>query len=354
MKKSGYFFLFVLFLMIGIPFIISGGLGEVKFPIHITELQEYVPEPLKPTTKENEKKDETDKDNLKIKVYIEGQNKIVEMDFEEYIKGVVSAEMPVSFNIEALKAQAIAARTFAYANMIKNGGSGCEKHKGADVCSSVHCQAYMTKEERFKNWDASSALKNWEKISQAVDETKGMVLIYNNQLARHIKYHSTSGGKTENSINVFGYQEPYLVSVESPFEEKTPNYTSKVVIKKEDFVKRIKELNPSTKVSTTNLARQVKILEWTDGDRVKTIKIGDKTFTGIDIRWAMGLKSASFTINIDSKNVTFNVKGYGHGVGMSQWGANEMGKLGKKYDEILKHYYKGIEIKKINQIMNKN
>lgn len=276
------------------------------------------------------------------------------MDFEEYIKGVVSAEMPVSFNIEALKAQAIAARTFAYANMIKNGGSGCEKHKGADVCSSVHCQAYMTKEERFKNWDASSALKNWEKISQAVDETKGMVLIYNNQLARHIKYHSTSGGKTENSINVFGYQEPYLVSVESPFEEKTPNYTSKVVIKKEDFVKRIKELNPSTKVSTTNLARQVKILEWTDGDRVKTIKIGDKTFTGIDIRWAMGLKSASFTINIDSKNVTFNVKGYGHGVGMSQWGANEMGKLGKKYDEILKHYYKGIEIKKINQIMNKN
>lgn len=354
MRKGGGFFLFIVTLIIGLPLIISGGLGkDTQLPFYITKIQKYVPEPLKNPNSEDKLTQDDKENNLKIKVYIEDQNKIVELDFEDYIRGVVAAEMPVSFDIEALKAQAIAARTFAFANMQQNGGSGCNKHKGADVCSTVHCQAYITKEERFKNWPATDAAANWEKLTKAVAETKGMILTYNNELARHIKYHSTSGGKTEDSINVFGYKEPYLVSVDSSFEEGTPNYTSKVVMSKTEFVKRIKELNPSTNVTANTLAKSVKILDWTEGERVKTIRVGDKTFTGIDIRWAFGLKSAAFTINIDSKNVTFNVKGYGHGVGMSQWGANQMGKMGKKYDEILKHYYKGIEIKKIEEVMNK-
>lgn len=353
MKKILYLFLFTLFLILGIPLIISGGIRQdTKLPYYISKIQQFVPEPLKNQNLEDKLKDDKEQ-SIKIKVFIEGQNKVVELGFEDYIRGVVAAEMPAAFELEALKAQAIAARTFAYANMIINGGSGCAKHSGADVCSSVHCQAYITKEERFRNWPASLATEYWNKITQAVYETKGMVITYNGEVAKHIKYHSTSGGKTENSIYVFGYQEPYLVSVESPYEEETPSYNSKVVMKKEEFIKRVKELDPSVNITSKNLAKQIKILEWTEGDRVKTIKIGNKTFTGIDIRWAMGLKSAAFTIHIDSKNVTFNVKGYGHGVGMSQWGANEMAKRGKKYDEILKHYYKGVEIKKIDELMNK-
>lgn len=354
MKRVTGFFLFILFLMIGIPLIISGGVREdTKLPYYISKIQQFVPEPLKKPQVEDKLKEEKSDKSIKIKVFIEGQNKIVELELEDYIRGVVAAEMPAAFDIEALKAQAIAARTFAFANLIQNGGSGCAKHSGADVCSTVHCQAYVTKEERFRNWPASMANEYWNKLTQAVLETKGMVITYNNEVARHIKYHSTSNGKTENSIYVFGYQEPYLVSVESPYEEGTPSFSSKVVMKKQEFIRRIKELNPEVSISSNNLAKQIKILEWTEGDRVKTIKIGNKTFSGIDIRWAMGLKSASFTINIDSKNVTFNVKGYGHGVGMSQWGANEMAKRGKKYDEILKHYYKGIEIKKIDELVNK-
>lgn len=352
MKKILYLFLFILFLILGIPLIISGGIGQdTKLPYYISKIQQFVPEPLKKPNLEDKLKE--DGQTLKIKVFIEGQNKIVELDFEDYIRGVVAAEMPAAFDLEALKAQAVAARTFAYANMIANGGSGCAKHSGADVCSTVHCQAYITKEERFRNWPTALAAEYWNKITQAVYETKGMVITYNGEVAKHIKYHSTSGGKTENSIYVFGYQEPYLVSVESPYEEGTPSYNSKVVMKKEEFIRRVKELDPSVNITSKNLAKQIKILDWTEGDRVKTIKIGNRTFTGIDIRWAMGLKSAAFTINIDSKNVTFNVKGYGHGVGMSQWGANEMAKRGKKYDEILKHYYKGVEIKKIDELMNK-
>ena len=180
-----------------------------------------------------------------------------------------------------------------------------------------------------------------------------MLISYSNKLASGIKYFSTSDGKTENSINAFGYAEPYLVSVASPFEEESPSFKSQVIMSKEEFINRIKKINLMTSISLSKLASQVKILEWTEGGRVKKIKIGDKLFSGIDIRWAINLKSADFNIKIDKKNITFNVKGFGHGVGMSQWGANEMGKRGTKYDAILNHYFKGTVIKKIDDIYKK-
>lgn len=208
----------------------------------------------------------------------------------------------------------------------------------------------MPKEDRIKGWEAENATEYWSKITNAVKGTRGQVLTYKDSLVRRLKYHSTSGGKTENSINVFGYSEPYLVSVESPNEETAPKFKSTVVMSKDEFVKRIKELEPSTKVTSTNLGAQIKINSWTKAGRVEKIKIGDKIFTGIDIRFAMGLNSANFSIKVDSKNVTFDVRGYGHGVGMSQWGANVMGKEGKGYIEILKHYYNGVEVTKLEEI----
>lgn len=350
MKKIGYYVLITIFLMIMLPIVILGGIGSgIKIPGVINRLSSYI---------DNVPKDIKYSDNNggeKIKVFVEDENKIVEMYIEDYLRGVIAAEMPASFNDEALKAQAIAARTFAYSHLTKYGGGGCSKHPNADVCSEVHCQAWMSKEERFKNWDPKEAQSNWDKISKAVEDTKDMVLAYKGELANNILFHSTSGGRTENCKEVFGYDVPYLVSVESPNEEESPSFQSKVVMKRDEFIKRIKQLNPKTNVSSSSLATQVKVIDYTQGGRVKTLKVGDKTFSGVDIRWAMGLKSANFSISIDSKNVTFTVKGNGHGVGMSQWGANEMGKRGKKYDEILKHYYTGIEIVKINDILkNKN
>lgn len=346
MKKIGYFILILVFLTFLLPIIILGGIGPgIKIPVIINKFP-FIDQ----TTKNNESKPSS---YGKIKVAV--NNKIVEMQFEDYIVGVVAAEMSVKFDPEALKAQAIAARTYAAAKMFAFGGKGCSRNPGADVCGETHCQAWISKEDRFKYWKPEEAVANWSKIVAAVEATKDMVVGYNGKLATGVKYFSTSDGKTENSLYAFGYAEPYLVSVDSPNEEEAPNFKSQVVISKTDFLGRIKKVNPKLKISSSKLASQIKILNLTDGGRVKTIKIGDKEFSGTDIRWAMNLKSADFNIVVDKNNVTFNVRGYGHGVGMSQWGANEMGKRGEKYDAIIKHYFKGTEIIKLEDIFkNKN
>lgn len=342
MKKIILYMVLVIFLIVGIPLFILGGIGSgIRIPGIIDRLVDIIPDSPKDTKVEKD---------IKVKVYNVEEKKIIEMNFEDYIKGVVAAEVPALFEEEALKAQTIAARTFAAANLKNFGGSGCKNHPGADVCSSVHCQAWISKEERFKNWGLENAVGYWDRISNAALATKGMVLTYNGELARYIKYHSTSGGKTEDSINVFNNKIPYLVSVDSPGEEASPKYETTVMIRREEFIKKMKELSPKIKLTSNNLGAQIKIVNRTEGNRVKNIKIGDKTFSGIDIRWAFLLNSAEFTVKVDSKYVTFSVKGNGHGVGLSQFGANAMAKSGKRYDEILKHYYQGIGIGKLEDL----
>ncbi len=346
LKKVIIYIILVIFLMVGIPMIILGGIGSgIKVPGIISHLVDIIPD--------NQEDKETG-DTVIIKVYDVSQKKVIEMNFEDYIKGVVAAEVPALFEEEALKAQAIAARTFAAANLKAFGGSGCRNYPEGDVCNTVHCQAWISKEERFKNWEAGNAVDYWNRISGAVDATKGMVLTYNGDLARYVKYHSTSGGKTEDSVNVFKNNIPYLVSVESPGEEASPKYETTVKIRRDEFIKKMKELKPDIKLANSNLGAQIKIIDKTEGDRVKNIKIGNKTFSGIDIRWVFLLNSADFTVKVDSKYVIFNVRGNGHGVGMSQFGANAMAKTGKGYEEILKHYYQGIGIGNIGDLIKGN
>ncbi|MDF2674260.1 MAG: spoIID [Clostridiales bacterium] len=343
MKKIILYTVLIIFLMVGIPLIILGGIGSgIKIPGIINQLVDVIPD---------SPKDSSAGEVLKIKVY--DVRKVIELNFEDYIKGVVAAEVPALFEEEALKAQAIAARTFAAANMKAFGGVGCKNYPEADACSVVHCQAWISKGDRFKNWDAENAVNYWNRISNAVESTNGMVLVYNGELARYIKYHSTSGGKTEDSVNVFNNKIPYLVSVESLGEDISPKFTSTVMIRREEFIKKMRSLSTKIKISSNNLGAQIKIIDRTEGDRVKSIKIGDKTFTGIDIRWAFSLNSADFTVKVDSKYVVFSVKGNGHGVGLSQFGANAMARSGKKYDEILKHYYQGVTIEKLEELNKK-
>lgn len=284
----------------------------------------------------------------KIKVYITNENKIEELYLEEYVRGVVAAEMPAEFDIEALKAQAVAARTYAVAHMDQYGGNKCNQGNGADICNTVHCQVYMDKDERLKGWPESKRGLYWNKITDAVKETVGQVLTYNGQIAMNVSYFSTSGGKTEDAVEVFASDSPYLKSVQSPGEESSPKYKSEENISYNELTDKLNKAYPNAKLSASKLKGQVMIVgSRSSGGSVKQIKIGNVTITGSQFRSALGLNSANFELKFNKNDITITTYGYGHGVGMSQWGANAMAKEGKKYDEILTHYYQGIDIEKL-------
>jgi stage II sporulation protein D len=253
--------------------------------------------------------------------------------------------MPAGFDIEALKAQAVASRTYALTRMKAFGGKGCDRHAGADVCTdSGHCQEWMSREDRLSSWSAAAAQGYWEKLSKAVNDTKGLMLTYDSAPVMYPLYFSTSSGKTENSEDYFSNPEPYLKSVVSPNEDEAPKFVTTVSFSLDDFVKRIYDSKHKIKLDKAKLQTQFRVLSNTEGGGVKEIQVGSKKLTGRDIREVFGLNSANFSFKIGKTSITFTVTGNGHGVGMSQWGANEMGKRGSKYDEILKHYYKGVGI----------
>ena len=279
-----------------------------------------------------------------VKLYDQKNNKVIELLTEEYIIGVLAGEMPANFNDEALKAQAVAARTY-YFSMRKSPCRIAKEH-GAEICNTTHCQVYMNKEERMSKWSASSADMNWNKIKKAVEETKGQVLVYEGELVENPKYFAVSAGKTENSIDVFSEDVPYLKSIDSPGEESAPKFESQVDIKKGEFIKKVNSFNKDAKLDNNNLS-SISIVSRTEGEGVKEIKLGNISIDGVQFRKMFNLNSTDFNIEITSDSIKIKCKGYGHRVGMSQWGANAMAKEGKKYDEILKHYYLGVEIEKI-------
>ncbi|MEG6612668.1 stage II sporulation protein D [Pseudoclostridium thermosuccinogenes] len=279
-----------------------------------------------------------------IKVYIKSEDKVQDMKLEEYIKGVVAAEMPAEFGIEALKAQAVAARTYAYGRLKKIYGSEDDGHKGADICTDVHCQAWVSKEEAMDKWGIFSAFKYWNKIERAVNETRNIILTYEGKVVNPV-FHSSSGGRTENAEDVWeGAGEPYLRSVVSMGEEAYPGFETVVRIKIEDFRKTLEKEVPGIKIGS-NIMENIQVIDYTEGGRVKNIKIGNTTLKGTDIRRIFSLKSANFKIEKeDEETLRITTIGNGHGVGMSQWGANYLAKNGSTYEDILKYYYRGTEL----------
>ena len=253
---------------------------------------------------------------------------VVELELEEYLKGVILAEMPTSFSLEALKAQAVAARTYTIKKL----------EAGNHICDNpAHCQA----------WKDPTTSNDYEKISQAVTETASQELTY---LGEPIEafFHSSSGGKTENSENVWSTAKPYLISVDSPGEEEimTTFYSTKEVTY-DELKNKVNNYKNKTLITTIDLKNKIKILSKTDGNRVKEIKIQNTVLSGTEIRNIFGLRSANFDIELKNKSIIFNVSGYGHGVGMSQWGAEVMARNGNTYKEILYHYYPGTLIEQI-------
>ena len=292
-------------------------------------------------------------DGVKIKVYIKAQNKTQVMLLEEYIKGVVAAEMPVDFGLEALKAQAIAARTYAFARIKKMYLPVNNTHIVADICTDfTHCQAWISKEEALSNWAIQSKKSNWEKIVKAVAETNRIILTYDNKIINPL-YHSNSGGKTENSEDVWeGMAEPYLRSVVSEGEQGNRDYKNVVLIKVNDFCDKLKLKYCDIKLEPSNILNQIKIMDYSIGGRIKNIIVGNMNMKGTDLRSILGIKSTNIKFSMKDKDtLQLTTYGNGHGVGLSQWGANFLAKNGGSCEEILKHYYQGVELSNINNFL---
>lgn len=269
------------------------------------------------------KKENIKKNKITVTVY-RNNGKIINLELEEYVLGVVGAEMSASFNIEALKAQAILARTYALKS-IKN---------GKKLTDTVSTQAYKDNSELQKLWK-NDYTKYYEKIKKAVNETKGKVILYNNEYIDAV-YHSTSNGKTENSKNVWKNILPYLVSVDSSWDKNVKSYKKETIFEINEFCNILK-LDVEEPITYEIIHNET--------GRVRQITINNKTFSGTEFRNLLKLRSADFEIEINDEKVKVTTYGYGHGVGMSQYGANEMAKQGYSYIQILKHYYTGVVIK---------
>ncbi len=265
---------------------------------------------------------------------------IEEIDLDEYLYGVVSAEMPASFEEEALKAQAVVARTYTIYKVVNNDG----KHGEADICDdSTCCQAWISKNDRFSKWDEDEREYNWNKIVNAVNSTQGKIITYEGKPINAF-FHSNSGGTTEAPIDVWGGSGyPYLQSVSTSGEDAYSQYSSEAIFTKEEFKEKIKKVHSNFEI---DFAEEdcIKIEEYTDGNRVKTIKIGNLKLSGVEVRTILGLRSANFKITITDDEIKFEVTGYGHGVGMSQTGADSLAKEGSNYEDIIHHYYTNVEI----------
>ena len=275
-----------------------------------------------------------------IKLLHADTKKVEEIDLDQYLYGVVSAEMPASFEAEALKAQAVVARTYTLYKIVNNDG----KHEKADICDdSTCCQAWISKEDRLEKWDEDNRDEYWNKIVKAVNETQGKIVTYEGKPINAF-FHSNSGGKTEAPINVWGGSGyPYLQSVSTAGEDAYSQYSSEASFSKKEFEEQIKEVHSDFKINYKE-KDCIKIEEYTDGDRVKTIKIGNLELSGVEVRNILGLRSANFTVTVDDDKIEFKVTGYGHGVGMSQTGADSLAKEGKTYEDIIHHFYTGVEI----------
>lgn len=269
---------------------------------------------------------------------------IEQVNLDDYLCNVVSAEMPATFEQEALKAQAIVARTYTIYKILN------KKHDNADICDdSTCCQAWISKEDRLERWEESQRENNWEKISKAVKDTSGKIVTYENKPIDAF-FHSNSGGITEIPVNVWGGTEyPYLQSVETSGEDAYTQYSSEVILSQEELLNKLQVKYADISIDFTN-PDDIKILEYTESTRVKTVKFGNYEISGVEARSLFGLKSTNFEITRENDKIKFSVKGYGHGVGMSQTGADSMAKQGSSAEDIIKHFYTGVDITEVNNL----
>ena len=251
---------------------------------------------------------------------------VINLNMTDYLIGVVSSEMPASFNLEALKTQSVLARTYALK----------AKQTGKKLTDTVSTQSYIDIDQMKNKW-GNSFNTYYNKIKNAVENTNGEYLSYNGNYIEAL-YHSTNNGKTESSFDVFGNYYPYLISVSSEYDKNASSYLRTINMPLDTVSNKLGlSLNNDSVIS---------ILSYTDGGNIKEININGNNFSGKKVRELLGLRSADFDISISDNNANITTRGYGHGVGMSQYGANGMANAGYSYKDILSHYYPGTTLTK--------
>ena len=264
-------------------------------------------------------------ENSDILVQLQINDELLTLPLEDYVIGVVAQEMPASFSDEAIKAQAVAARTFALYNL------------QSKQYLTTSMQAYISVEQMQEKWQDEFDYY-YNKIKNLVLETKDLVLTYNGELIKSY-YYAMSNGMTEDSLVVFNEDLPYIKEVESDYDNESLNkFKYDKVLSRQEFCNKL-DIS-CNKITILSIKRDV-------SNRVTSLKINNKDFSGVKVRQLLDLRSTDFAISID-EYVTITTKGYGHGVGMSQYGANGMAKDNKNFVEILQHYYQNVEIEKYN------
>ena len=299
-------------------------------------LLETLPANPTPVVSQTAQADQTWDNSQTVRVLV-GEGKVEEMTMADYLWRVVAAEMPASFEPQALRAQAVCARTYSLWKM----GANAHKDQEADICAdSGCCQAYIDPQKAKENWN-DNAQSYTEKITQAVSDTAGQVMTYDGKPIQAV-FFSSSTASTEDAQAVWGNSLPYLVSVSSPEGEEVPNYYS-VTLTREEVEKKVKEAYPDADLSG-DPAGWLSGMTLTASGRVGSMKVGGVELSGGAVRTLFGLRSACFQVTYQENQFTFSVTGYGHGVGMSQYGANAMAKEGSSWQDILTHYYTGVTL----------
>ena len=271
----------------------------------------------------------------KFPIKVLDEDRIRIMELEDYITGVVLGEMPASFEMEALKAQSVATRTYTLRKILKQG-----KHIDADVCTDASCcQAFVSKEDYLSSKGTKSDM---ERIEAAVWNTESEVITYNGELIE-ATYFSCSGGMTEDAVAVWGTEVPYLESVVSPGEDQSKHFETQKIFTIKEFLTAL-GLDPSKQLKRENI-----VFTYTNGNGIETMTLFGSTYTGTQLRQLLNLPSTAFSLEIDGDQISIVSNGYGHRVGMSQYGADAMALSGSNYDEILLHYYKGTSICRLTE-----
>ncbi len=285
-----------------------------------------------------------------VRVYLSATGTTMELPLEKYVSGVVAAEMPAEFRLEALKAQAIAARTFIVRRLAANDTSGVPSGD-ADVTDTVSHQVFIPPDQAKAEWTRLGKAKDWEKLEQAIRESRDAVMTYQGR-AITASFFSTSNGYTENAEDVWGNVVPYLKSVDSPWDKKiAPRFKETVTMKRSEVLQKLNLSASAIPVSAQQGSAWMEVLSTTKGHRIKEMQIAGQTFSGPEVRNLLGLRSSQFSWKSDGDEIEFTTYGYGHGVGMSQWGANGMAQEGHTATQILKHYYTGISFGQASKML---
>lgn len=293
----------------------------------------------------SEKEIKLQEEMVRVKVWDKETGRLLEMGLESYVVGVVAAEMPASFPIEALKAQAVAARTYAIERLYVPDPRVKALHREADLSSDPAInQAWISTEEMKKRWGKWNYAQNLAKIRQAVEETLGQVLVYNGQLIDPLYHASCGGQRTENSGEVWRFEMPYLQGVDCTGHQDRHKTTSQFFTLEACDRLLGTSLQIMSTGKLTDTQEMFRVTEKSSTGRVQKLFFGGKEFSGAELRTLLNLPSTRFTCKRVDNGVLFICNGYGHGVGMCQYGAADLAADGKNYKEILKHYYTGVQI----------